>query len=90
MKISITIQPCSTDGSRATVGQRGLISAGAFCRVCVLTRAWGRSGINYDGVSGAAAGTFLGSRWLATTALIGTYKTVYGIDIEPSAKVYAL
>ena len=50
----------------------------------------GRSGINYDGVSGAAAGTFLGSRWLATTALIGTYKTVYGIEIEPSAKVYAL
>jgi Autotransporter beta-domain len=50
----------------------------------------GRSGINYDGVSGAAAGTSLGSRWLATTALIGTYKTVYGIDIEPSAKVYAL
>jgi outer membrane autotransporter protein len=50
----------------------------------------GRSGINYDGVSGTAAGTFLGSRWLATTALIGTYKTVYGIEIEPSAKVYAL
>jgi hypothetical protein len=50
----------------------------------------GRSGINYDGVSGTAAGTFLGSRWLATTALIGTYKTLYGIEIEPSAKVYAL
>jgi hypothetical protein len=49
----------------------------------------GRSGINYDGVSGTAAGTFLGSRWLATTALIGTYKT-YGFEIEPSAKVYAL
>jgi Autotransporter beta-domain/Bacterial Ig-like domain (group 3) len=50
----------------------------------------GRSGINYDGVSGTAAGTFLGSRWLATTALIGTYKTLYGLEIEPSAKVYAL
>jgi outer membrane autotransporter protein len=50
----------------------------------------GRSGINYDGVSGTAAGTFLGSRWLATTALIGTYKTLYGVEIEPSAKVYAL
>jgi hypothetical protein len=50
----------------------------------------GRSGVNYDGVSGMAAGTFLGSRWLATTALIGTYKTLYGIEIEPSAKVYAL
>jgi hypothetical protein len=50
----------------------------------------GRSGINYNGVTGTAAGTFLGSRWLATTALIGTYKTLYGIEIEPSAKVYAL
>jgi hypothetical protein len=48
-----------------------------------------RSGINYDGASGTATGAFLGSRWLATTALIGTYKT-YGIEIEPSAKVYAL
>jgi len=50
----------------------------------------GRSGINYNGVAGTAAGTFLGSRWLATTALIGTYETLYGIEIEPSAKVYAL
>jgi Bacterial Ig-like domain (group 3)/Autotransporter beta-domain len=50
----------------------------------------GRSGINYDGVSGTASGAFLGSRWLATTALIGTYKTYYGVEIEPSAKVYAL
>jgi outer membrane autotransporter protein len=49
----------------------------------------GHSGINYDGVSGTATGTFPGSRWLATTALIGTYKT-YGWEIEPSAKVYAL
>jgi hypothetical protein len=47
------------------------------------------SGINYDGSSGTASGAFLGSRWLATTALIGTYKT-YGFEIEPSAKLYAL
>src|SRR5262249_10344212 len=40
------------------------------------------SGINYDGVSGLAAGTFLGNRWLATTALIGTYRTLYGFEIE--------
>jgi Autotransporter beta-domain/Bacterial Ig-like domain (group 3) len=48
------------------------------------------SGINYEGVAGTAAGSFPGSRWLATTGLTGTYKTWYGIEIEPSAKVYAL
>jgi len=48
------------------------------------------SNINYNGVSGAAFGDFSGSRWLATTGLIGTYKTIYGFEIEPSAKVYAL
>jgi hypothetical protein len=50
----------------------------------------GHSWINYDGVSGTASGAFLGGRWLATAALIGTYKALYGFEIEPSAKVYAL
>jgi hypothetical protein len=48
------------------------------------------SGINYNGVAGTAFGNFSGSRWLTTAALIGTYKTFYGFEIEPSAKVYAL
>jgi outer membrane autotransporter protein len=48
------------------------------------------SGINYDGVAGTAFGIFSGNRWLATTALIGTYNTLYGLEIEPSAKVYAI
>jgi len=48
-----------------------------------------RSGINYDGVTGTAAGTFPGQRWLATAALIGTIKAI-GFEIEPSAKVYGL
>jgi hypothetical protein len=49
-----------------------------------------RSGISYDGVAGTAAATFPGQRWLATTALTGTYKTALGFELEPSAKVYVL
>ena len=48
-----------------------------------------RSVINYNGVAGTAAATFPGQRWLATAALIGTYKN-YGFELEPSLKVYAL
>jgi hypothetical protein len=48
-----------------------------------------RSGVDYDGVAGTAAGSFPGSRWIASTGLTGTYKT-YGFDIEPSARVYGL
>jgi len=48
-----------------------------------------RSGINYDGLAGTAAGTFPGQRWLATAALIGTIRAI-GFEIEPSAKVYGL
>ena len=49
-----------------------------------------RSGINYDGVAGTAAGTFPGTRWLATGALVGLYRTSPGFEIEPSARIYAL
>ena len=49
-----------------------------------------RSGLAYDGVSGVASGTFPGQRWLASGGLTGTYKTMQGIEIEPSARVYAL
>ena len=49
-----------------------------------------RSGISYDGVAGTASGTFPGQRWLATAALVGTYRTMPGFEIEPSARVYAL
>jgi uncharacterized repeat protein (TIGR01451 family) len=47
------------------------------------------SGIGYNGTAGLAAGSFHGNRWLFTGGLTGTY-TGYGIQIEPSARVYAL
>jgi Autotransporter beta-domain/Bacterial Ig-like domain (group 3) len=47
------------------------------------------SGIGYDGTAGTAQGTFDGRRWLLSSGLSGDYKA-YGLDIEPSARVYAL
>jgi hypothetical protein len=47
------------------------------------------SGIGYDGTAGVAAGSFAGNRWLVTSGLTGTYRS-YGVQIEPSARVYAL
>jgi len=47
------------------------------------------SGIGYNGTAGIAAGAFGGTRWMLTSGLTGTY-TSYGIQIEPSARVYAL
>jgi hypothetical protein len=49
-----------------------------------------RSWVSYNGAAGTAAATFPAQRWLATAALIGTYETMYGFQIEPSAKVYVL
>ena len=48
-----------------------------------------RSGVSYDGVSGTAAATFPGSRWVGSAGLTGTYR-MWLLEIEPSAKVYAL
>jgi outer membrane autotransporter protein len=48
-----------------------------------------RSGITYNGVAGAAAGSFPGSRWLANAGLAGLYEAGV-LEIEPSAKVYAV
>jgi hypothetical protein len=47
------------------------------------------SGIGYDAMAGTAAGSFNGNRWLVTSGLTGTYNS-YGVQIEPSARVYAL
>jgi hypothetical protein len=47
------------------------------------------SRIDYDGVAGAAAGSFGGDRWLGTVALIGTYQ-LSAFTIEPSARVFSL
>jgi Bacterial Ig-like domain (group 3)/Autotransporter beta-domain len=47
------------------------------------------SGIGYDGTAGTAAGTFSGHRWLVSGGLTGTYES-FGLQIEPSARVYAL
>jgi uncharacterized repeat protein (TIGR01451 family) len=51
--------------------------------------AFAYSGIGYDGTAGTAAGSFNGNRWLVTTGVTGTYSS-YGVQIEPSARVYAL
>jgi len=48
-----------------------------------------RSGITYDGVAGTAEGQFGGSRWLASGGFTGTYRA-WALEIEPSAKVFAL
>ena len=49
----------------------------------------GRSDISYNGVSGTAAATFPGTRWLASGGLTGTYRAQV-FEIEPSARVYAI
>jgi hypothetical protein len=49
----------------------------------------GRSGISYNGVSGTAAASFPGNRWLASAGLTGLYRTPW-LEITPSAKVYAI
>jgi hypothetical protein len=49
----------------------------------------GRSGVSYNGVSGTAAASFPGNRWLASTGFTGMYRTRW-FEIEPSAKVYAI
>jgi hypothetical protein len=47
------------------------------------------SGMVYHGAAGAALGNFSGHRWLAASGLTGTYMT-FGLEVEPSAKLYAL
>jgi len=47
------------------------------------------SGIGYDGTAATAAGSFTGNRWLVTSGITGAYSN-FGIQIEPSARVYAL
>jgi hypothetical protein len=47
------------------------------------------SGIGYDGTAGTAAGSFGGTRWLASGGVTGSYRT-FGLQLEPSARIYAL
>ena len=47
------------------------------------------SGIGYDATSGAATGSFTGSRWLVSSGLTGSHKWG-GFVIEPSGHLYAL
>jgi hypothetical protein len=47
------------------------------------------SGVNYNGIAGTASATFPGSRWLVAAGLTGNYQ-LQRIEIEPSARVYAL
>ncbi|MGL5167441.1 MAG: Ig-like domain repeat protein [Afipia sp.] len=49
----------------------------------------GYSGLGYDGTAGTASGTFNGNRWLVSGGLTGTYES-HGLQIEPSARIYAL
>jgi hypothetical protein len=48
-----------------------------------------RSSINFDGIAGTASGTFLGSRWLASGGLTGTYRW-QTLAFQPSARIDAL
>ena len=47
------------------------------------------SGIVYNGTAGTALATFSGHRWLAASGVTGTYMAL-GLEIKPSAKLYAL
>jgi Bacterial Ig-like domain (group 3)/Autotransporter beta-domain len=47
------------------------------------------SGIGYDGTAGTASGNFGGDRLMISSGLTGNYRG-FGLDIEPSARVYAL
>jgi hypothetical protein len=49
-----------------------------------------QSGIDYQANAGSAAGSFSGSRTLLTTGITGTYRVGSNLDLEPSAKIYAL
>jgi hypothetical protein len=49
-----------------------------------------QSGIDYQGAAGSAAGSFPGLRTLFTTALTGLYRFMPGLELEPSARVYAM
>jgi predicted transcriptional regulator len=49
----------------------------------------GRSVVSYNGVSGTAAASFPGNRWLASAGFTGMYRT-QRLEIEPSARVYAI
>ncbi|MBR1249443.1 Ig-like domain repeat protein [Bradyrhizobium sp. AUGA SZCCT0169] len=51
--------------------------------------AFAYSGIGYDGSAGTASGQFGGQRWLLSSGLTGTYQS-WGLQIEPSARIYAL
>jgi hypothetical protein len=52
------------------------------------TLAW--SDINYNAASGAASGSFTGSRWLASGGVSDTFALGRGLVFEPSAQLYAL
>jgi hypothetical protein len=47
------------------------------------------SNMNYQATAGTATGSFLGSRWLASTGLTGTYK-LNAFVVQPSAKLDVL
>lgn len=49
-----------------------------------------QSGIGYQAVAGTAAGSFPGSRTLFSSGLTGLYRFLPGVELEPSARVYAL
>ncbi|WP_152647859.1 IPT/TIG domain-containing protein, partial [Rhodopseudomonas palustris] len=47
------------------------------------------SAIGYDGSAGTASGSFQGTRWLISGGLTGSHH-LQGLEIEPSARIYAL
>jgi Bacterial Ig-like domain (group 3) len=49
-----------------------------------------RSGLNYNGDAGAATGSFPGDRRLVSAGLTGIYKATTNVELEPSARLFAL
>ncbi len=49
-----------------------------------------RSGLNYNGDAGAATGSFPGDRQLVSAGLTGIYKATTNVELEPSARLFAL
>lgn len=76
----------SLKGSGETIGG---YFAQRFATNLRFDAAIGWTDVNYNATAGTANGSFIGSRWLASSGLTGDYKlNVY--MIEPSAKVYML
>jgi hypothetical protein len=85
-KYDVAALGASLKGSGETIGG---YFAQRFATNIRFDAAIGWTDVNYNATDGTATGSFIGSRWLASSGLTGDYKlNVY--MIEPSARVYIL